>query len=773
MRQTPDLVHFLIVDDSVEAADLWRGAASAGPEHPEGTRGPRFDVDPATSTEAPAWLSRRHYDVLIVNRRHGAWSGLALLHHFRGQGIEMPAILLTAPEDEVSATDAASAGAVTCRVDGGLTADSAAVILRRGLALLGDRALRRAAQEARSWLAAIVESAEMAIIGKTLDGIVMSWNAGAERLSGYSAAEALGRPIGFFAPADRQAEVRGMLATMRAGEKIVHLETVRLHKDGTAIQVALTVSPVRGADGGIIGASTIARDVTDRKAAEQALRQSEERYRALFELSPLPMWAYDPETLAIVEVNAAAVQHYGYTRGELLAMTLRDIRPPDDVPKLLAVDRSSESRRHAGVWRHRRKDGSLIDVDVYTHEVTSGGRYLRIAVLRDVTEQKKLEEQLRLAQKMEAIGRLASGIAHDFNNLLTAILGYCGILTQRESQGLPYGGEIEEIRRAGERAAALTRQLLALSRQQVMSPEVIDLSTVVADIEGMLRRIIGEDLDLVTVLASGLGRVKADRGQIEQVIMNLVVNARDAMPGGGRLTIETRNIELDDDYARRHIAVQPGSYVVLAVSDTGVGMSEEVQSHIFEPFYTTKERGKGTGLGLSTTFGIVKQSGGNIWVYSEPGRGTTFKIYLPRVEEPLAVAARDAPAEAVRSLRGDETILLAEDDDTVRLLARIALESYGYTVLAANGGEQALEILDRRSGTIHLLVTDMLMPGMIGTELASRVTALRPEIKILFMSGYTDNAIAGHEGFAGKVTLVEKPFTIEGLAGKVREVLNG
>jgi two-component system cell cycle sensor histidine kinase/response regulator CckA len=710
MRQTPDLVHFLIVDDSVEAADLWRGAASAGAghgegsEHIEGTRGLRFDVDPATSTEAPAWLSRRHYDVLIVNRRHGAWSGLALLHHFRGQGVEMPAILLTAPEDEVSATDAASAGAVTCRVDGGLTPASAAAILRRGLALLGDRALRRAAQEARSWLAAIVESAEMAIIGKTLDGVVMSWNAGAERLSGYSAAEALGRPIGFFAPADRQAEVRGMLATMRAGEKIEHLETVRLRKDGTAIQVALTVSPVRGA---------------------------------------------------------------------LLAMTLRDIRPPDDVPKLLAIDRSSESRRDAGVWRHRKKDGSLIDVDVYTHEVTSGGRPLRLAVLRDVTEQKKLEEQLRLAQKMEAIGRLASGIAHDFNNLLTAILGYCGILTQRESQGLPYGGEIEEIRRAGERAAALTRQLLALSRQQVMSPEVIDLSTVVADIEGMLRRIIGEDLDLVTVLASGLGRVRADRGQIEQVVMNLVVNARDAMPGGGRLTIETRNIELDDDYARRHIAVQPGSYVVLAVSDTGVGMSEEVQSHIFEPFYTTKERGKGTGLGLSTTFGIVKQSGGNIWVYSEPGRGTTFKIYLPRVEEPLAVAARDAPADAVRSLRGDETILLAEDDDTVRLLARIALESYGYKVLAANGGEQALEILDRRSGTIHLLVTDMLMPGMIGTELASRVTALRPEIKILFMSGYTDNAIAGHEGFAGKVTLVEKPFTIEGFAGKVREVLNG
>jgi hypothetical protein len=514
------------------------------------------------------------------------------------------------------------------------------------------------------------------------------------------------------------------------------------------------------------------KEVVSKPVQSSSSDPNEERYRALFELSPLPMWVYDPETLAILEVNAAAVQHYGYSRDEMLAMTLKDIRPPEEVPKLLAVDRSSEDRRHAGVWRHRKKDGSLIDVDVYTHEATVGGGRLRLAILRDITEQKKLAEQLLLAQKMEVIGRLASGIAHDFNNLLTAILGYCGILTRQAREGLPSQGEIEKIERAAERAAALTRQLLAVSRQQVLSPEVIDLNAVVTDIEKMLRRIIGEDLELVTVLAPGLGRVKADRGQIEQVILNLAVNARDAMPTGGRLTLETRNVELDDDYVRQHIAVRPGPYMVLAVSDTGAGMTEEVRSHIFEPFFTTKERGKGTGLGLSTTFGIVEQSGGNIWVYSEPGRGTTFKVYLPRVEEPLATAERPAPAVAARSPSGHATILLAEDDDMVRLLAQIALESHGYTVLAAPGGMEALEILARHSEPIHLLVTDLLMPGMIGTELAARVTALRPEIKVLFMSGYTDNAIAGHEGFTGTVTLVEKPFTVDVLVGKVREILN-
>jgi len=507
-------------------------------------------------------------------------------------------------------------------------------------------------------------------------------------------------------------------------------------------------------------------------ATIEELRKSEEHYRALFDLSPLPMWVRDPETLAIQAVNAAAVEHYGYSRDEFLAMTLEDLLPPEEVARFEADDKSSPNRRAAGVWKHRKKDGSLIDVDIYTHDLALGGRPLRLVVLRDVTEQRMLEEQFRQAQKMEAVGRLASGIAHDFNNLLTAILGFSDVLTERLGKPEPYP-EIKEIRRAGERAAALTRQLLAFSRQQVLSPEVINLNAGVADLEKMLRRVLGEDLELSTVLDPHLGRVRADPGQIDQVIVNLAVNARDAMPAGGRLTIETRNVDLDEDYAREHVTVRPGPYVMLAVSDTGTGMDEHTKSRIFEPFFTTKEQGKGTGLGLSTIYGIVKQSGGNIWVYSEPGHGTTFKIYLPRVEEPLAAAAPGTRAGAAESLEGYETVLVAEDDGAIRLLAQLALERHGYTVLAANGGEAALEIVRSRRGPIHVLVTDVLMSGMSGPELASRVTTLLPGIKVLFMSGYSEAAVAGHGDFADQTAFLEKPFTTEALVRKVRLLLSG
>jgi two-component system, cell cycle sensor histidine kinase and response regulator CckA len=507
------------------------------------------------------------------------------------------------------------------------------------------------------------------------------------------------------------------------------------------------------------------------------LEASEQRYRALFELSPLPMWVYDPETLAIQAVNAAAVEHYGYARDELLAMTLKDIRPAEEIPRLLGVDRSVPGRRAAGLWKHRKKDGSLIDVDVYTHEVVLGGQPLRLAVLRDVTEQRMLEEQFRQAQKMEAIGRMAAGIAHDFNNLLTVIVGYSELISKQVGKHGPFSQELAEIRKAGERAGGLTRQLLAFSRKQVLMPEVLDLNAVVIDLEDILRRVLGEDLELRAVLDPGLGHVKADPSQVEQVIMNLAVNARDAMPEGGRLTLETRNVELDEDYAREHATVQPGSYVMLAVSDTGTGMDETTRSRIFEPFYTTKEPGKGTGLGLSTTYGIVKQSGGSIWVYSELGRGTTFKIYLPRVDEPLAPArepeTRDAPAGGAQRAAGYETVLIAEDDDAIRLLARLALERHGYSVLMAKDGAEALEVTRGHRGPIHVLVTDMLMPGMNGTELAAQVTALRPGLKVLFVSGYAEGTVMGEGEMAERSAFLEKPFTTEALARKVRQLLGG
>jgi PAS domain S-box-containing protein len=483
------------------------------------------------------------------------------------------------------------------------------------------------------------------------------------------------------------------------------------------------------------------------------------------------MWVFDQETLAILAVNAAAVEHYGYSRDELLAMTLKDIRPPEDVSKLLAVDRSSPDRGAAGIWRHLKKDGTCISVDVYTHQVAFDGRPCRLSILRDVTEQKKLEEQLRQSQKMEAIGRLASGIAHDFNNLLTVILGFSDLLAQQPDLQA-HQSEIVEIRRAGERAAALTGQLLAFSRKQILSPEVINLNAIVKNMELLLRRVIGEDLELVASFDPDLGCVMADPGQVEQVILNLAVNARDAMPEGGRLTIETRNAELDEAYAREHVSVVPGAYVMLGVSDTGTGMDDYTKARIFEPFFTTKEQGKGTGLGLSTVFGIVKQSGGNIWVYSEPGHGTGFKIYLPRIAEPLTQTRRNAMAGSQPCLAGQGVVLLTEDDEAVRMLTQRTLERLGYRVLAANDGLEALELVHRRE-PIDILLTDTIMPGMSGPELAAEVASLRPEIKILLMSGYSESAMSGRGDFQSGTALLEKPFTMEALGRKLQELLNG
>ena len=388
----------------------------------------------------------------------------------------------------------------------------------------------------------------------------------------------------------------------------------------------------------------------------------------------------------------------------------------------------------------------------------------------DVTEQKNLEVQFAQSQKMQAVGQLAGGVAHDFNNLLTAITGYSELTLRRLPAEDPLRQNIEEINKAGDRAAALTRQLLAFSRKQVLQPKVLDLNAIVSELEKMLRRLIGENVELRTALGAGLGSVRADPGQVEQIIMNLAINARDAMPQGGKLTVETKNVHLDEDYAKNHVAVTPGPYVMLAVSDTGAGMSEQTQKQIFEPFFTTKEAGKGTGLGLSTVYGIVKQSGGSIWVYSEVGRGTTFKIYLPRVDEGAEEYKRGAGTE--ETLQGAETILLAEDEEMVRKLARQVLEMYGYRVLEAANGGAALLICERHNEPIHLLITDVIMPEMSGRELADRLAQLRPAMKVLYMSGYTDDAIV-HQGVLDEeANFIQKPFPTDALARKVREVLD-
>jgi two-component system, cell cycle sensor histidine kinase and response regulator CckA len=498
----------------------------------------------------------------------------------------------------------------------------------------------------------------------------------------------------------------------------------------------------------------------------ESLQQSERHYRVLFESNPQPMWVYDQNTLAFLTVNAAALERYGYTREEFLSKTLKDIRPEEDVPKLLKSTTNFTTELHReGPWRHQKKDGQIISVEITEHPFEFEGHAACLVMAIDITERLRLEEQFRQAQRLESIGRLAGGVAHDFNNLLTVINGYSEMLLMQE----PYRDSIplREIREAGERAADLTKQLLAFSRRQMVQPATIDLSAIVAKTETFLRRLIGDDVRLVTKLNEDVKPVQADPGQIQQIIMNLAVNSRDAMPDGGTLIIETSNVVVDETYRTSHPEVLPGPYTMLAVTDTGEGMTPEVQARIFEPFFTTKELGKGTGLGLATVYGMVKTAGGWIWVYSEPGSGTTFKVYLPQTDR----LVKQASPEPARQVRGGETILIVEDHDDVRGLALAGLAGYGYSAHGVRSGMEALQFCREFPGEIDLVLTDVVMPDMNGREVARRVAQLRPASRILYMSGYTDNVIV-HQGILDPgIEYLQKPFTPESLARKVREVL--
>ena len=423
-------------------------------------------------------------------------------------------------------------------------------------------------------------------------------------------------------------------------------------------------------------------------------------------------------------------------------------------------------------YQVHRKDGSKIWLSENARAVrdANGAVLYYEGTVVDVTERKQLEDQLRQAQKMEAVGQLAGGIAHDFNNLLMVIQGNAELMLDRLRAPEPLYKNAHQVMKAAEKAASLTRQLLAFSRRQVLQPRVLDLNSIIADVGKMLPRLIGEDIELRILPNAALGWVKADQSQIEQVLLNLAVNARDAMPRGGRLTIETAQVDLDESYVRQHASIRPGPYVVLAVSDTGVGMDAETQAHCFEPFFTTKEQGRGTGLGLATVYGVVKQSGGWIWVYSEPGEGTTLKIYLPMVQED-AEAAKHAKGQG-EVPRGTETILLAEDQDGIRELARDFLESCGYTVLVAKDGAEALELAQVHKDPIDLLLTDVVMPKVNGPELAQRLALVRPRMKALYMSGYMERATAHHDVLVQTAISLEKPFSLHTLAGKVREALD-
>ncbi|HYM26106.1 MAG TPA: PAS domain S-box protein, partial [Vicinamibacterales bacterium] len=762
---------------------------------------------------------------------------------------------------------------------------------------------RHRAEAARRLLASIVTSTEDAIFATTLDGTIVSWNGGAERLYGYSAEEAIGKPVSITYPTGHSAEFAETLRCLFAGDPVVRRETVRRRKDGTEVAVAKTMSPIRDASGRLIGKSVIARDITDRQRAERTVRESQERFRLIAETVTQVFWIADAPIGSITYVSPAYERIWGRScgslyadpqsfveaiqaddrvqalatltaqqRGESFDHEYRIVRPdgqvrwiwdrgfpvpmPDgggvvqyvgvaeDITDRKSAEQSlrdaEERMRFAldasgvGVWEanlrtgvaywsetcermhgiapgsfgrtmeaflsrihpeDRERIGALIgraiaerrDAELEYHTqlpdgtmrlISSVGRFrydengspVRGAgVALDITERRSLEDQLRQAQKMEAIGQLAGGIAHDFNNLLTAILGFSEFLAESFPEDDARRQDVDEVRHAAERAATLTKQLLAFGRKQILDVRIMHVGDVVAELTPMLRRLVSEAIDLRTTTGDR-GLVKADPGQLQQVLMNLVVNARDAMPDGGRLTIETCDLMIDDAFVRRHPGAPRGPHVALHVRDTGSGMDAVTLKRIFEPFFTTKPKGQGTGLGLATVYGIVKQSGGAIWVESEPGRGTSFTVCLPRTDEvdvPAEAAQVDAP-----SGRGEETVLLVEDENVVREFVYKVLTRKGYTVHALPDPQRAIEYAEAHHARIDLVFTDVVLPDMNGKAMVTRLRTRHPESKVLFMSGYDDNAIVQHGVLNMDTELLQKPFTADALARKVRGVLD-
>jgi PAS domain S-box-containing protein len=719
-------------------------------------------VTAATADEAIQQLGRGRYELLVLDfRLPEGVDGLAFYHRLQEGGHDLPVILVTGFCDEATVIRALRAGVrdVVPKTVEYLEylPDAVGRVLRE----VGTEQ-QLAASEAR--LAGIIESAKDAILVTEADRRITLVNAAAERMFRCPAADALGQPLIRFlprevAPVDGGPDDPSVTSLVRAGSRGVRA-------DGTEFPLEASYSRVEV--GGRKIYTVVVRDVTERHKAEAALREQ----AALLAKANDAILVQDLDD-RITFFNPSAARLYEWTAAEAVGRSAEELlhKPGQKAEREEARRTLLAKGEWKGELRQVTKTGKELTIESHWTLVRDddGRPHSKLVINADITERKRLEAQLLQAQRMESVGVLAGGVAHDFNNMLTVITGCSEILLNRAETDQESRELIEEIRKAGERAALLTRQLLAFSRKQILRNVVLDLNVLIHDMEKLLRRLIGEDIDLAAVLAPGGAWVRADPGQLQQVIMNLAVNARDAMPTGGHLTIATHHVNFDPGYTAAHPYVRPGPYVLLAVTDTGVGMDAATQEHIFDPFFTTKGVGQGTGLGLATVYGIVKQSDGSIEVYSEPGHGTAFKIYLPRIDE---AAALRTPPETAAVPPGKETILLAEDEEGVRTIIRLSLAAAGYTVLESRNVDEAIETCRDYQGQIHLLLTDVVMPKLSGRQLADLLVAMRPGMKVLYMSGYTDDSVVRHGVLGSGMAFLQKPFAPLTLARKVREVLD-
>jgi PAS domain S-box-containing protein len=753
----------LLVEDNPADARLLREAVREA----EGSYIQLTHVE--TLREAFQRLNNNHFDVVMLDLSLPDADGLETLVSLHTQAPSVPIVVLTGLDDEALAVKAVREGAQDYLVKGQVTSQ----LLVRAMRYATERKRAvEALQRSEEYFRSLIENALDLITVLDMDGTFRYGSPSVERVLGYKPAEIIGvNALSVIHPRDAGVvrQVLEYIATNSGPAPSFEFRILHKNKNWRVLEATGKRFEVESSVEGFVLNS---RDITERKNNEEAIRQANETLRAVIETSPLAIYSLDLQG-TVQNWNIAAERIFGFTEAEVKGKPLPTVFPEDWESFRNRLQQAAHGHIFSGMEaRRQRKDGTAVDVSIWSAPLRDALSTITgiVVVLADNTDRKRLEEQFRQAQKMEAVGRLAGGVAHDFNNLLTVITGYNQMLLDRYTPSDPVYGDIQQVLKAADRATTLTKQLLAFSRRQIVQPKVVDLTALVLDMDQMLKRLSGEDVELVVNSRPATGRVRVDPGHIEQVIVNLVVNARDAMPAqGGRIDVDIRNVHVDDASARR-APLLPGSYVVLSVRDTGVGIDEETRSHLFEPFFTTKEKGRGTGLGLSTSYGIVKQNHGEILVRSEPGAGSTFEIYLPQVEELPEDSGAAGPA-TMPVRRGAETVLIAEDEDGVRKVVRQMLEKQGYTVLTANGGHEAIQICRSHGGPLQLLITDVVMPRMSGRELADRVRAMRPEIRVLFVSGYTDSAIV-HEGELDPGTdLLMKPFTPEQLAAKVRDVL--